>query len=527
VSEREYNRKTKKYLNIGDDKIKWYSINENIEEVSDMVYSLSNSVYSNLKALVTFDEENQMATTLTILDKQTDRIIQTIELAENQIAENGVLYATDVNFDGEQDIVIPQSSSASALYLSAYIWNSETMQYIYAPTFENLSNVALDTNRKLILSSRSSDRTVSYAISVYDKSAEDFVVQKWLTYYPDDAEENMIYKEKQLKNGRLQIVKEFIKPFTNYYTMDPEVANYYENHSEWQLNSSIWENYLVIQENESSYETYELTDEEFQTVKNQKIFKELGLSMAFPLNWKCLKTSGEDGSYYYFEDFNLEETKIILSVTGKEYAKEYTKNVYSQILSVSGYKDAKISSYTKEKIGGYNCTRAVASYMDDNTKFTQIHYYNIVAGDRLYDLRITYPSNKNAEYEDIFESIINSVVFATDDSVVKKNAKHGSNIYTDDEIESAIKVIKSDFEKDWKGCTLKKIAYLGDERLESYREFADRNNCTDVLVLTSDFYVAPTGAHGSLNADSTYEDYKWILVRNKGEAWKHVDHGYP
>ena len=115
----------------------------------------------------------------------------------------------------------------------------------------------------------------------------------------------------------------------------------------------------------------------------------------------------------------------------------------------------------------------------------------------------------------------------SNDSVLKKNIKHGSSIYTDDEIESAIKVIKADFKKDWKGCTLKKIAYLGDERLKDYREFADRNNYTDVLVLTSDFYVAPTGADGSLNADSTYRDFKWILVRNKGEAWKHVDHGYP
>ena len=111
--------------------------------------------------------------------------------------------------------------------------------------------------------------------------------------------------------------------------------------------------------------------------------------------------------------------------------------------------------------------------------------------------------------------------------VEAENLKYNSNIYTDDEIESAIKVIKADFKKDWKGCTLKKIAYLGDERLKNYQEFADRNNADDVLVLTSDFYVAPTGAHGSLNADSTYSDFKWILVRNKGEDWKHVDHGYP
>ena len=429
VSEREYNRKTKKYLKIGDDKIKWYSINENIEEAFDMVFSLSNSTYSNLRVLVTLSEENQTATALTVFDKDTNRKIQTIALNENELFTSRVLYAIDVNFDGEQDIVIPQSSSASASYLSAFLWDRDTMQYIYAPTFENLANVALDTKRELVLSSRSSDRTVSYAISDYDEGSKDFVVRKTLSYYPDETEENMIYKEKQLKNGRLQIVKEFIKPFTNYYTMDPEVANYYENHTEWQLNSSIWENYLVGFENENNdlteepYDPYpmlEITDERIVKSQSKKKFNDIGISLTFPLDWKCFERHGEDGGAYFFQDAELgEECQLIFSIMAKEsvpsdvYLNERTKSEYSQYLSEAGYKDAKIISFTKEKVGGYNCRKVVFTYSKENKKYTQIDFGYIVDDVRLCDLRITYPSNKNAEYENIFESIINSVEFAT------------------------------------------------------------------------------------------------------------------
>lgn len=32
--------------------------------------------------------------------------------------------------------------------------------------------------------------------------------------------------------------------------------------------------------------------------------------------------------------------------------------------------------------------------------------------------------------------------------------------------------------------------------------------------------------YGSLNPDSTYDDWKWILIRNDSGNWEHVDHGY-
>lgn len=428
VSQKEYNRKTQKYLNIGEDKIAWYSINENIEEAYDLVFDLSNSTYPNLKVLVTFDEEIQMATALTVFDKDTNRKLQTIPLNENDLFTSRMFCAFDVNFDGEKDILISQSSSASAQYLSAFVWDTDTMQYVYAPTFENLANVALDTDRELILSSRSSDRMVSYAISDYDEGLKDFIVRKTLSYYPDDAEENMIYKEEQLKNERMEIVKEFIKPFTNYYEMDKELADYYAKDNDWRLDSSIWENYLVgvedenydsTEETDDLYPLLEITDERVITKGNKKIFKDLNITLGFPLDWKCFERHGEDGGAYFFQDAELgDECQLILSVTAKEsvpsdvYLNERTQSEYSQYLSEAGYKDAKINSFTKEKVGGYNCTKVVFTYSKENTKYTQIDFGYIVDDVRLCDLTIIYPTNESDTYEDIFESIINSVKFS-------------------------------------------------------------------------------------------------------------------
>lgn len=46
------------------------------------------------------------------------------------------------------------------------------------------------------------------------------------------------------------------------------------------------------------------------------------------------------------------------------------------------------------------------------------------------------------------------------------------------------------------------------------------------IVLLSSFDVDSSGGDGSLNPNSTYSDWKWILVRTDGGKWQHVDHGY-
>lgn len=107
-----------------------------------------------------------------------------------------------------------------------------------------------------------------------------------------------------------------------------------------------------------------------------------------------------------------------------------------------------------------------------------------------------------------------------------KIKKVESELYTNDEIDSAIETIVQEFKKDWKGCTLKEIYYAGDETSKNYQDWADRNNVDEAIVLLSTFDVDESGGDGSLNPNDTYDNWMWILVRNDNGKWKHVDHGY-
>lgn len=103
---------------------------------------------------------------------------------------------------------------------------------------------------------------------------------------------------------------------------------------------------------------------------------------------------------------------------------------------------------------------------------------------------------------------------------------YSSEVYSAAEIESAIRVTFDYFKKHFDGCTLTEITYLGDDQLEDWQEFAERNGADDVIVLVSTFEVGESGGDGSLNPNSTYSNWKWILVRTAGGKWEHVDHGY-
>ena len=101
-----------------------------------------------------------------------------------------------------------------------------------------------------------------------------------------------------------------------------------------------------------------------------------------------------------------------------------------------------------------------------------------------------------------------------------------SEIYTHKEIQSAIDVTLRYFKRNFDGCKLREITYAGDEKTIANEEWAERHNADDVIVLISTFDVDSSGGDGSLNPDSTYTGWMWILVRDGLGGWKHVDHGY-
>ena len=101
-----------------------------------------------------------------------------------------------------------------------------------------------------------------------------------------------------------------------------------------------------------------------------------------------------------------------------------------------------------------------------------------------------------------------------------------SEIYSEEDINAAIDTIKKEFKDDWKGCTLTEIYYAGDDSSKDHQDWANRNNADEVIVLQSSFDVDSSGGDGSLNPNSTYNGWNWILVRTNGGQWQHVDHGY-
>ena len=101
-----------------------------------------------------------------------------------------------------------------------------------------------------------------------------------------------------------------------------------------------------------------------------------------------------------------------------------------------------------------------------------------------------------------FAAIILAVVIFTlaacggNVSNVKVTA-YDSELYTDADVQAAINVAKAYFKKEFSGCTLTEITYAGDEKIQGYAEWADRNNADEVIVMSSSFDVDGSGGDGS------------------------------
>lgn len=101
-----------------------------------------------------------------------------------------------------------------------------------------------------------------------------------------------------------------------------------------------------------------------------------------------------------------------------------------------------------------------------------------------------------------------------------------SALYTDEEILDAITVTEGYFAKEFQGCTLREITYVGDDHQDEFIEWAEDYEAEEAIVLVSAFDVDASGGDGSLNPNDTYEDWEWVLVRDKDGTWHHVTHGY-
>lgn len=108
-----------------------------------------------------------------------------------------------------------------------------------------------------------------------------------------------------------------------------------------------------------------------------------------------------------------------------------------------------------------------------------------------------------------------------------------SNKFSETEINDAINRVKKKT-KDFKGCNFTKLWY-DDEKSNNFIKGYLTNGkgsvngvkAENVIVLLSNFDVDSSGGDGSLNPNSTYSDWNWILIRDsKTSNWKVDDWGY-
>ena len=101
-----------------------------------------------------------------------------------------------------------------------------------------------------------------------------------------------------------------------------------------------------------------------------------------------------------------------------------------------------------------------------------------------------------------------------------------SEQYSKWEIGQAMKVVTRCFYREFDGCTLTELRYDETATGKAAARWAEQYQADTAIVLVSTFRVGSSGGDGSLNPDSVYRNWQWVLTRNGLGAWKLQTWGY-
>ena len=198
----------------------------------------------------------QSEKTLTILNKTSGELVQTVQLTENEWFTKKPIYLVDVSFDGHVDIIVPHSRPASAGYFQAYIWDVEHNKYQYAPGYESIPNIAIDSNNKLLLAHRTADKITSYSMHSYSAEKFDIVKIRSIYWEPQGNLNSMFVEECAYNNdGTSELLHQFNASAIDSIFIDKtdsQIASYFSSNSIWNLNGEKWNN-LIIPISEYNY----------------------------------------------------------------------------------------------------------------------------------------------------------------------------------------------------------------------------------------------------------------------------------
>ena len=98
--------------------------------------------------------------------------------------------------------------------------------------------------------------------------------------------------------------------------------------------------------------------------------------------------------------------------------------------------------------------------------------------------------------------------------------------FSDEEIQKAIKTVKKYVTDSFAGCSLQEIWYNGAYQQTASGYFKEQYQTDRVIVLLSDFYVDKTCEINSLEKDSLYAGFMWVLAGDENTGWEVRDYGY-
>lgn len=100
-----------------------------------------------------------------------------------------------------------------------------------------------------------------------------------------------------------------------------------------------------------------------------------------------------------------------------------------------------------------------------------------------------------------------------------------SYLYSEKEIQSAMRVVMNQVERGFESCKLLTLTYDEESSVKEADHWAEQYEADEAIVLESSFYVIGS-KNPTLNPNSTYRGWEWILTRTGNGNWELQTCGY-
>lgn len=191
-------------------------------------------------AKVYFDSQDKTnATYFTVTNADTGALINNLTIDHYENLTDNAIYAVDITFDGNFDLVIPYHMNGEGdQTFSVYVWDVDEGQFVQK-SFWYMSNFSLDYENKYILSHRKCSGVFDYYIHYYNEQEKDFDLLASLCCVVDEQTGVVRVEERH----DTTTVKEFQTKTEDYLSLNPNDINtiqYFKEGSYWDLNSDKW-----------------------------------------------------------------------------------------------------------------------------------------------------------------------------------------------------------------------------------------------------------------------------------------------